>query len=186
MNIQRLSILVGLGVFTFATAQTPPVASTFGRGVVVNAANRRGEFNFEVVKRIVANTNEPAVRGRFEFNLAGENANQRVRIVMERAVGLGVVGRVAEFGGLGFMVRQGPNGPIRVNGRIAVRVEDVWNPPTDNPGDGTGTTHPFDKFAVRFFVPSNTSPNGQQVFDFGGDVKRGNLVVRGGQAGGGN
>lgn len=175
MIIQRASMFIALGLFAIATAQTPPLAVAHGQGVAVGENNRRGEFNFEVVKRAVPNA-QPAVRGRFEFTTQAEVANQRVRIVMERATGLGVAGIVGEFGGPAVMNRPGPNGPVRVHGRVAVRVEDKWNPTTP-PGDGD--EHPRDRFAVRFFVPSNTNPTGQQVFEFAGDVRRGNLVVRG-------
>ncbi len=176
MIIQRASMFIALGLFAIATAQTPPLAVAHGQGVAVGANNRRGEFNFEVVKRAVPEA-PPAVRGRFEFAIQSEVASQRVRIVMERAAGLGVEGVIGEFGGPAVMSRPGPNGPVRVHGRVAVRAEDLWNPTPTTPTPSAGT--PRDKFAVRFFVPSNTAPNGQLVFEFAGEVRRGNLVVRG-------
>ncbi len=183
MNIRKSAVLVGLGVMAMSIAQTPtPIASSFGQGVIVNQNQVRAEFDYEVVKFLAASANEPTVRGRLEFVAPAPHNSGRIRIETRRLMNLGVNNNVAEFAGPASIVRPSPNGPVRVEGRVIVRVEDRWNP---TPNTTPDPNRPKDRFHIRFALPAAT-PGGTPnvVFEFGGEVVRGNLVVRANNSGG--
>lgn len=175
----RLILAATLGVAAIAIAQAPAVlAVTHGEGVAQSANNRRAEFNFEVVKRATTNTAEPAVRGRFRLDTVSPNPAERIRVITERVNLFDVANNVGEFSGPGMVVRNTPNGPQRVEGKVMVRVVDNWNP-TPGTTPQPGGDRPRDTIQVRVVRPNPTAGGNPVVlFEFQGQVMRGNLVVR--------
>lgn len=174
LNKSLTILAVGLGAT--AIAQSPVYVVSFGQGVAVNQANKRAEFNYEVGKK--RNPDNTVVNvGRFSFNTVSENANDRIKIVFERPEVLGVnaAGTVCEFGGRAVLTRMTPQGRREIQGRADVRVEDKWNP---TQGVEPPAEHPRDTIRVRFVVPRQNSTTPEVVFEFGGNVMRGNLAVR--------
>jgi len=174
LNKSLTILAVGLGAT--AIAQSPVYVVSYGQGVAANQANKRAEFNYEVGKRRNADNTVINV-GRFTFTTQSENANDRVNITFERPEVLGVnaAGTVCEFGGRAVLTKMTPQGRRQIQGRADVRVEDKWNP---TQGVEPPAEHPRDTVRVRFVVPRQNNTTPELVFEFSGNVMRGNLAVR--------
>lgn len=151
--------LIGFGVALGALAlAVAGIEGARGRGVVQNDQGQRGQFGFEVRK--VVDTGR--VVGEFHFRLGGNE--RRVEIDMPKALGFHRDGHTAGFGGKAKMVTViGRNRVVR-EGTVRVHVADNTSPdhPTDTP----------DRLGLRF-----EAARGNFVFEFGGAVAEGDLVV---------
>lgn len=160
-------VLIGVGVFAAAVvfAQAVVVGAA-GRGVAMNEQNQGGSFRFEATKRQLPNNPNPRVEGNFRFERMSQTASERF-VIESRVRELGVTENVAEFAGPAVLMRRGPNGqPIRIEGRLIVRVEDNRNPQQPDPNAGR------DKLAWRF-----VRPNSNDVLEFAGGVRDGDIKV---------
>lgn len=147
------------------------IEGTHGRGVARNANNVAGEFRFEVARVRLPN-NTTAVRGAFNLAVAGEPNRPGPRIEM-RAGRLEINDNRAVFAGEGVLHIATPDGLRHIRGQVRVNVADNWRPT-----EGAGDDHPRDALAVRF------QPAQGQVWEWGGLVQRGDIVVRPAGAGG--
>lgn len=183
MKTSRIIFLAALSLSAIAMAQAPEIRKvTFGKGVVANqAAERRAEFDYQMGKRRAQNNTVVNV-GRFELNTAGPN-NSRVKFVLEAPRELGANGDTASFAGPGMMTVKTGNNIVRTPVRIAVRVEDKWNPTGNGGGTGEGEDpqRPRDTMSIRVIPAQPQGGDGatepQAIFELNGKVIRGNLVV---------
>lgn len=186
MKISRTLLFVAVSLSAIAMAQAPEIRKvTFGQGVVANQeAERRAEFDYHMGKRRAQNNTIVNV-GRFELNTLGPN-NSRVKFVLEAPRELGSNGDNASFAGPGMMIVKTGNNTVRTPVRIAVRVEDKWNPTGNggNGGNGEGENdpqRPRDTMTIRVIPAQPQGGDGanepEPIFQLTGKVVRGNLVV---------
>lgn len=152
------NILLGAGIALGAIAlAVAGIEGARGRGAVQNAQGQRGQFGFEVRKAV----DNGRIVGEFHFKMGGND--RRVEIDMPKALGFARDGRTAEFGGKARMVTiVGRNRVVR-EGNLRIRVADRTSPenPTGDP----------DRLGLQF------DARGNFVFEFGGAVAEGDLVV---------
>ncbi len=177
--LKKLMLLIVTGCVAAAIAQTPPppplIGGAHGQGVAAGLQNqnRRGEFKFEVRK--VATPNGPKVLGNFAIEVGtpttAGNPGERIGIKSIELLEFARNERVAEFAGKAMLkFRNAAGQVVEVRGRLSVRVAD------NKPGNvQPSNTNPPDRIKVRFVAAED--PN--RVFEFEGNVVRGDIVVVG-------
>lgn len=164
--MKKIGSLLFLALTVLATAQTPTLEGTRGRGVATTSDARVGHFRFEIAR--ATREDQSRLRGTFVFAQAGRPGTdvRAVEIRMENPAELRVAAPRASFSGRAVMIV--PTGPTtfrRLPGRLHVIVSD-----TKKPTDAIGTTP--DTIALKF-----TNAEAEVSFEFSGRVREGDLVV---------
>lgn len=160
--IFRNLVTIGL-ILTVSSifAQSCTVQGAEGGGTVLTLDGRAGEFRMGVAKRTCGD--ESRMQGAFQFGTFNREAHTGIHIGMHQLRELNVDGNTAGFSGAAVMVVRTPQGSERVEGELTVRVTDRRRPGQDGEPDSL----------LLRFVTSNTN----RVFEFGGVVARGDIVV---------
>lgn len=156
--------IVAIGLILTASsvfAQSCTVQGAEGGGTVLSHDGRAGEFRMGVAKRTCGD--ESRMHGAFQFGTFNREARTGMHISLLQLRELNVDGNQASFSGAAVMVVRTPQGSERVEGALTVRATDRRRPGQDGEPD---------LLSLRF-VTSNTN----RVFEFGGAVARGDIVV---------